>query len=892
MQVAQQHHQQQQQQHGGGGGGTGTAAAGGGGGGAWNPHLPPGLSLLPPSAPPFATQQQQQQQLKHPSDIQRQEQQQQEQHQPGEESSYRNFRRKRSSHQRPAAFLEVPIQAASAAAYGTNTNTTHINNNNKVRRRLRSDNDSSSSGSSSFTTLSASGTRQHHHHHQQQNHNHHHHHHRHSSKKKKLTDVGLLGKSAVKALHEWCDKRYYQPIFWTTESTNTTPNATTLPKQAESSAESGGSGGGSGSTGVRWFDITVVLEHDPTTILGRGKGTTKYAAKQLAARRALQRLVPGAVFDEGTGILMSLNNANNNSTSPATTTAAGRGGATSSPATWNVPQDAQHAATSADHHKNDEPEDLAHLAKQLAIQEKDTTNSNNNNGRRSSHHPPKRTLDVYPGTSTTSEDDDCNDTYYSTRGDSVCTSLLFAMHQIDNDLPESPEYSYAVDPAWARRKVSAKTHYTVQRPPNTCTARLQKRQADGSTIVLEAVGVGANKREARHVASARLLALLFPECSTMMEVKAAAEATREQYARSRHTGRGKKPPPSSSVERSSNRWTAMRKALEDTNFSDVARERFRKHVLSDSLAAGSAEVDTEVRQSSRLRQVEVEVDQALQRLKDEHESLPEELTEDNVGRTCLRRAGPEDLLRIRKLLFPDNLPSVSDENLTRRLWSTSSFVLVLCRAIAALEDPPLGCAVLTLGFEMAKGKVLRVAQIGNELHLPRERLVECLQTFAVCMNATLVAGTLAETTETMPWYLPWPLRRRLQHRRRPLCVNGPYNLCKRNKMSRKGPAVSNVVPNNVPPVSPASELVGCDLRLNNTKPTKNDTNKWKDALYHTGPRCSNYKAVFGRAIRMHRAIKNPRHGSDSTKRVRTRFQNLAHRRCVGGRAIASVSIES
>lgn len=47
---------------------------------------------------------------------------------------------------------------------------------------------------------------------------------------------------------------------------------------------------------------------------------------------------------------------------------------------------------------------------------------------------------------------------------------------------------------------------------------------------LEAVGTGATKREARHSASAKLLALLFPDCSSLVEVIAAAEAARELYA--------------------------------------------------------------------------------------------------------------------------------------------------------------------------------------------------------------------------------------------------------------------------------------------------------------------------------------------------------------------------
>jgi hypothetical protein len=67
----------------------------------------------------------------------------------------------------------------------------------------------------------------------------------------------------------------------------------------------------------------------------------------------------------------------------------------------------------------------------------------------------------------------------------------------------------------------------------------------------------------------------------------------------------------------------------------------------------------------------------------------------------------------------------------------SSIVLLLCRAIAAYEDPPLGCAVLTLGFSMEQGRRLILAGIASESHLPQERFVECLQDFAKCMNCTL-----------------------------------------------------------------------------------------------------------------------------------------------------------
>jgi hypothetical protein len=193
------------------------------------------------------------------------------------------------------------------------------------------------------------------------------------------------------------------------------------------------------------------------------------------------------------------------------------------------------------------------------------------------------------------------------------------------------------------------------------------------------------------------------------------------------------------------------------------------------------------RQFSRQKQIDSRVEGALQILKDRDEegrSLPEELTADDVGLLVLRRAEPEDLSRIKKLKFfstinrKDSKPytssldsprvgssmandspkmgklpflltgtgndgveasssSADNTEFVSRLWSSSSIVLLLCHAIAAYEDPPLGCAVLTLGFSMEQGCLLRLAQIASEPHLPIERFIECLQNFASCMKCGL-----------------------------------------------------------------------------------------------------------------------------------------------------------
>ena len=74
-------------------------------------------------------------------------------------------------------------------------------------------------------------------------------------------------------------------------------------------------------------------------------------------------------------------------------------------------------------------------------------------------------------------------------------------------------------------------------------------------------------------------------------------------------------------------------------------------------------------------------------------------------------------------------PPVDDAETVRPLH----VVLLLCRAIAAYEDPPLGCAILSKEADDR----LRLVQLATEHHLPEERFLECLGDFATCMKCTL-----------------------------------------------------------------------------------------------------------------------------------------------------------
>jgi hypothetical protein len=254
-----------------------------------------------------------------------------------------------------------------------------------------------------------------------------------------------------------------------------------------------------------------------------------------------------------------------------------------------------------------------------------------------------------------------------------------------------------------------------------------------------------------------------------VEVKAAAEAAREQYA----AGKALKHQTASA----NSRLRRLRQHSEDEsshrnfNFalarrddpplpSELQRE-FRELVgiaeggPNESVNRDGHFPDPEspsssvFRRLSRQKQVDSLVEAALQTVNERDEegrSLPEELTVDDVGRSILRRALPEDLSRIKKLLV---LPAhdsdghadtqKSSSQLTQ-LFSESSIILLLCRAIAPHDDPPLGCAILSLGFSMEHGRLLHLAQLASEPHLPRERFIECLQDFAAAMNCNLKEG--------------------------------------------------------------------------------------------------------------------------------------------------------
>jgi hypothetical protein len=304
--------------------------------------------------------------------------------------------------------------------------------------------------------------------------------------------------------------------------------------------------------------------------------------------------------------------------------------------------------------------------------------------------------------------------------------------------------------------------------------------------ILQAVGIGGTKREARHTASAKLLAKLFPDCEGMVMVKHAAEAAREKYAADKALKQqSKRYRAFTGTEGNQRNLSLCGEFKQSLSFalaanSPVLPVAVEKHLLSalgfeenpNRYKATDGNEPDLVRQHSRQTQLDDIIASSLQKLNEHDEDgrcLPDKLTVDDVGRTVLRRATPEDVHWISKLLegekaalspvsvlgalIKDNQISQAkvddDPSLSAvRIWSSSTIVLLLCRAIAPYEDPPLGFAALTLGFSMERGRTLRIAQVASESHLPRERFIEVLQSFASNMFCSLEVSSASTQTST------------------------------------------------------------------------------------------------------------------------------------------------
>ena len=145
--------------------------------------------------------------------------------------------------------------------------------------------------------------------------------------------------------------------------------------------------------------------------------------------------------------------------------------------------------------------------------------------------------------------------------------------------------------------------------------------------------------------------------------------------------------------------------------------------------------DQEVPDHISLRQQYFEelFDIAIQRLNDTEDDHGLCMTDEfKLGQIILRRASVDNSKSIQRLLSKTKPTNENAENSTlyndvaRVLWGCQSVVVLIVRAVATYDEPPLGFAILTLGLSTSQGRAFRLSQIAHEEHFPRERFDEIL----------------------------------------------------------------------------------------------------------------------------------------------------------------------
>jgi len=672
---------------------------------------------------------------------------------------------------------------------------------------------------------------------------------------------GLLGKNGVRALHELCGKYHWD-----------------MPKYTLVDPQSGAQLSDNDGSVKSHKDTFCMTVHVNSVELGRGRGGMKNAAKQDGSRKALAALIPGVIFDPN-GILTDIGGTRRKSLSldelgPHLASQLAIGGA-NGPLGAGVGGEGDHSETSSISTAIDISEDVighgALVSGGPLLSSKLGALSSPGGSLNASGSGRIFSSNIYPssGVSSASDvDDEDENAYYASRGASVCSTLLHAMWQIDNDrIREPPSYSFDLCPSINNDAVSSgdaasssskrknaeespreapsrprmfqciatinlyfpkhqvgdnddimtywqspldylqakyssssptsdkvessqsrkrKDSFSFESPspnkaarPNHSTDNEQKVETTSKIesnqepekkeeVVLHKLtgtGLGSTKRESKHKASAQLLSSLFPGCSSIVEVKAEAEASRELYAANRVATSQTKRAKLSSPESKKNSKRSAFSGTPSTTKSGIS-------LLGLSLSEPKRAKRTQWTAEEKQQTFQDEVDAALlslQELDDEGETNNDD---DKVGRIILRRATEDDADHIHALMEKykaspskkecsttqkESLNSgdedhesdhVDEINAFQELQlSDETFIFVLSRA-AATQDPPLGCAILTTDTS-SEGRALALRRIDHEKHLPRESFDECLETFAKSIHCRIEnsSNNLADQSE-------------------------------------------------------------------------------------------------------------------------------------------------
>ena len=588
-------------------------------------------------------------------------------------------------------------------------------------------------------------------------------------------NASLAGKTGVCALYELCSKkRWGVPRFIciaTNSSTNCNKVTNTSSTTAAVSDCSSISSVASGSCGALQFHEYIIEVEIGGRVFGRGRAGTKATARQDAARQAIISLLPGAAFDVN-GALVDMSKFHHHSGSPA-------------------PSSLDASSIHSEHSS------IVSDSRILAPYQ-------NQGGENNS------------GVSSMSEDDD---SYFSSRGASACSGLLHTMWQIDERIIEAPRFSYDLCQPTNSLSSACQSHTSTpqHRPSFACTARVildhDKKGNDcelcPDTIPdksgleeLVAVGTSTIKKESKHIASAKLLSMLFPHCQSTIDAMAAAEAMKEKYATKRANERQSKKHKSNtsklsgSIEHAALKLSdplpqSVRKYLCEMSRNEVKKKTpsFIKATSKVEEASSNIHADNTIgvatlsisepnescsSDESNLTKTDDrspsgpklspqtcvalndQIDEALQLLElDEEGRASCQSNPDDIGRMMLRRAHSSDHDQIIGLRRTRNTndsptqvsredpillvsPNIEQQNEAKKLWGDNVVVAVLSRALLNKSSPIMGFAVLSLQLSPVKGRILSLSELCFAEHLPRERFLESLTHLSSLMGIELV----------------------------------------------------------------------------------------------------------------------------------------------------------
>lgn len=291
-------------------------------------------------------------------------------------------------------------------------------------------------------------------------------------------------------------------------------------------------------------------------------------------------------------------------------------------------------------------------------------------------------------------------------------------------------------------------------PPLTAGTDSVFDQEEIITYQIVNTGTGATKRESKHKASVKLLAMLFPECPSIVEVIAAAEATRECYTAKKKatTKRAKLSNESSSAEllaSTKKEHDNPKSPFENSSPSEPFEEKTEEGVAEGyfSVAGLSLSEPTNDCKSSVLR---LKMDQQSAIKAAIYSICISKRSEEDTASYALQLAkfdDSEDICALlnksprspkRKTVEETNHQTDTELALSWHQKNDFSAILLLTCADASQTNSPLGVAIISLSNEESKElRTLSTHVIRHEDSVSYEDFIARLEELAIAMSCDL-----------------------------------------------------------------------------------------------------------------------------------------------------------